>query len=154
MQAERANATATTKPWPKYATANCKRSHAMLKAAEEKLEKLPEENRFTNRQVTSNDIADVVSRWTGIPVAKMMQSEKESSSTSKTKSAQSAHRAEGSRRSRSRRGAPQPRRPAATPTAPSALSSSSALPAWAKPNWPKPWPMCSSTTKKPSPALT
>ena len=27
-------------------------------------------------EVDSDDIADVVSRWTGIPVSKMMQSEK------------------------------------------------------------------------------
>ena len=50
---------------------------AMLLAAEEKLDNLPEEGRFTNEEVTSSDIADVVSRWTGIPVSKMMQSEKE-----------------------------------------------------------------------------
>jgi ATP-dependent Clp protease ATP-binding subunit ClpB len=50
---------------------------AMLKAAEEKLDKLPDESRFTNEEVTGNDIADIVSRWTGIPVTKMMQSEKD-----------------------------------------------------------------------------
>lgn len=50
---------------------------AMLRAAEEKLDKLPEEKRFTNEAVTANDIAEVVARWTGIPVAKMLQSEKE-----------------------------------------------------------------------------
>ncbi len=54
-----------------------KEKEAMLKAAEEKLSKLPEENRFTNDVVTGNDIAEVVARWTGIPVAKMMKSEKE-----------------------------------------------------------------------------
>ena len=50
---------------------------AMLKVAEEKLEKLPDESRFTNEEVTSNDIGEVVARWTGIPVARMMQSEKQ-----------------------------------------------------------------------------
>ena len=54
-----------------------KEKEAMLKAAEEKLDQLPEENRFTNEQVTANDIAEVVSRWTGIPLQKMMQSEKD-----------------------------------------------------------------------------
>ncbi len=54
-----------------------KDKEAMLKVAEEKLSKLPEEDRFTNEEVTANDIADVVARWTGIPVAKMMQSEKD-----------------------------------------------------------------------------
>lgn len=50
---------------------------AMLQVAEEKLDNLPEEKRFTNEAVTANDIAEVVARWTGIPVAKMLQSEKE-----------------------------------------------------------------------------
>ncbi|MEM8907906.1 MAG: AAA family ATPase, partial [Bacteroidota bacterium] len=53
-----------------------KEQELMLKVAEEKLEQLPEENRFTNEEVTSNDIAEVVARSTGIPVSKMMQSEK------------------------------------------------------------------------------
>ncbi len=50
---------------------------AMLRAAEEKLAELAPENRMTTQTVTANDIAEVVARWTGIPVAKMMQSEKE-----------------------------------------------------------------------------
>lgn len=48
-----------------------------LKEAEQKLEKLPDEKRFTAEAVTANDIAEVVARWTGIPVAKMLQSEKD-----------------------------------------------------------------------------
>ncbi|MBT8189985.1 MAG: ATP-dependent chaperone ClpB [Bacteroidia bacterium] len=54
-----------------------KEKEAMLMAAEEKLEKISEESRFTNEEVTADDIADIVSRWTGIPVSKMMQSEKQ-----------------------------------------------------------------------------
>ena len=54
-----------------------KEKGAMLKAAEEKLSQLPEENRFTNEEVTANDIAEVVAKWTGIPVSKMMQSDKD-----------------------------------------------------------------------------
>jgi ATP-dependent Clp protease ATP-binding subunit ClpB len=50
---------------------------SLLKAAEEKLGLLPEENRLTNQQVTANDIAEVVGRWTGIPVSRMLQSEKD-----------------------------------------------------------------------------
>lgn len=49
----------------------------MLRVAEEKLNTLPEENRFTNEKVTASDIAQVVSKWTGIPVDKMTQSEKD-----------------------------------------------------------------------------
>ena len=54
-----------------------KEKEAMLKASEEKLDKIAPDSRFTNEEVTANDIADVVARWTGIPVSKMMQSEKE-----------------------------------------------------------------------------
>ena len=54
-----------------------KEKEVMLKVAEEKLDKLPEENRFTNEEVNANDIAEVVARWTGIPVSKMLQSEKD-----------------------------------------------------------------------------
>lgn len=50
---------------------------AMLKEAEARLDNVPEEKRFTNEAVTANDIAEVVARWTGIPVAKMLQSEKD-----------------------------------------------------------------------------
>ena len=50
---------------------------AMLRAAEEKLAELAPENRMTTQTVTANDIADVVARWTGIPVSKMMKGEKE-----------------------------------------------------------------------------
>jgi ATP-dependent Clp protease ATP-binding subunit ClpB len=53
-----------------------KEKEAQLKVANEKLEKLPEDSRFTNEMVTANDIADVISKWTGIPVSKMLQSEK------------------------------------------------------------------------------
>jgi ATP-dependent Clp protease ATP-binding subunit ClpB len=48
-----------------------------LKEEEVKLSKLPEEDRFTNEEVNGDDIAEVVSKWTGIPVTKMLQSEKE-----------------------------------------------------------------------------
>lgn len=48
-----------------------------MKAAEAELEKLPDEKRFTTEQVTANDIAEVVARWTGIPVQRMLQSERE-----------------------------------------------------------------------------
>jgi ATP-dependent Clp protease ATP-binding subunit ClpB len=54
-----------------------KEKEAMLKVAEEKLHDLPDDSRFTNEEVTGNDIADIISRWTGIPVAKMLQSEKD-----------------------------------------------------------------------------
>ncbi len=54
-----------------------KEAEKAVEDAEKELADLPDENRFTTEQVTANDIADVVHRWTGIPVSKMMQSEKE-----------------------------------------------------------------------------
>lgn len=48
-----------------------------LQSAENKLSALPEENRFSNQEVTADDIAAIVARWTGIPVARMLQSEKQ-----------------------------------------------------------------------------
>ncbi len=54
-----------------------KELEAKLKVAEEKLNELPDDSRFTNEEVTANDIADVVAKWTGIPVSKMLTKEKE-----------------------------------------------------------------------------
>ncbi|SEQ35385.1 ATP-dependent Clp protease ATP-binding subunit [Neolewinella agarilytica] len=48
-----------------------------IEAAEKELEELPDDKRFTNEEVTANDIAEVVGRWTGIPVQRMLQSERE-----------------------------------------------------------------------------
>jgi len=48
-----------------------------IETAEKELEELPDEKRFTNEEVTANDIAEVVGRWTGIPVQRMLQSERE-----------------------------------------------------------------------------
>ncbi|MEO0733501.1 MAG: AAA family ATPase, partial [Bacteroidota bacterium] len=48
-----------------------------IEDADKELENLPDEKRFTNEEVTANDIAEVVGRWTGIPVQRMLQSERE-----------------------------------------------------------------------------
>ncbi len=76
MLAEQAERNSDYETVAKVRYGQLQEQQAMLKAAEEKLDKLPEEKRFTNDEVTSNDIAEVVARWTGIPVAKMLQSEK------------------------------------------------------------------------------
>ncbi|WP_290395634.1 AAA family ATPase, partial [uncultured Duncaniella sp.] len=46
-------------------------------AIQEQLKVMQGEKAFIKEEVDSEDIADVVSRWTGIPVNKMVQSEKE-----------------------------------------------------------------------------
>ena len=54
-----------------------KEQESILKNAEAELNKLPSEKRLTDGEVDETDITDVISRWTGIPVSKMMESEKE-----------------------------------------------------------------------------
>lgn len=54
-----------------------KEKEALLFSAEDKLNKIPDFERYTNEEVTANDVAEVVARWTGIPVNKMLQSEKD-----------------------------------------------------------------------------
>ncbi len=58
--------------------------YGRIKDAEEKLQKLHEKLRemqadaaLIKEEVSAEDIADVVSRWTGIPVSRMLQSERE-----------------------------------------------------------------------------
>lgn len=77
MEAEKAERNSDFETVAKIRYGDIQNLDAMLKVAEEKLDELPEDNRFTNEEVTANDIAEVVARWTGIPVAKMMQSERD-----------------------------------------------------------------------------
>ncbi|GAA0884781.1 MULTISPECIES: ATP-dependent chaperone ClpB [Sphingobacterium] len=58
--------------------------YGRIKEAQEKVDKLKaelaekqESKRMLKEEVTSEDIADVVAKWTGIPVSKMIQSERE-----------------------------------------------------------------------------
>lgn len=48
-----------------------------LKELEKNWAKIPEEERLLKEQVTEEDIAKVISRWTGIPVTRLMASEAE-----------------------------------------------------------------------------
>ncbi|MBI3096853.1 MAG: ATP-dependent chaperone ClpB [Planctomycetes bacterium] len=47
-----------------------------LDKAQAKLSKIPEEQRMLREEVGEPEIAEVVARWTGIPVARMLESEK------------------------------------------------------------------------------
>ena len=77
IEADRAERESDFEAVAKIRYGKIKEQEAMLKVAEEKLNDLPDDTRFTNEEVTGNDIAEVVARWTGIPVAKMLQSEKQ-----------------------------------------------------------------------------
>ncbi|MEM7104277.1 MAG: ATP-dependent chaperone ClpB [Bacteroidota bacterium] len=54
-----------------------KKEEEAIKKAEAKLNKLSSDNRLTDEEVDAENIAEVVANWTGIPVTKMLQSEKE-----------------------------------------------------------------------------
>jgi ATP-dependent Clp protease ATP-binding subunit ClpB len=48
-----------------------------LKELEEKWKKIPSEERLLKEQVDEDDVATIVSRWTGIPVTRLLRSESE-----------------------------------------------------------------------------
>lgn len=52
-------------------------NQADLEAYKAQLEELQGDNPMINEEVGAEDIADVVSKWTGIPVSRMLQSERE-----------------------------------------------------------------------------
>ena len=52
-------------------------SEAAIAKAKEQLIKVQGDNPLVDEEVDANDVAEIVSRWTGIPVHKMLQSERE-----------------------------------------------------------------------------
>lgn len=76
VQAERAERESNFGLVAKLKYGDLKEQEQLLKQAEEKLNALPEETRFTSDIVTEHDIANIVSKWTGIPLQKMMTSER------------------------------------------------------------------------------
>ncbi|MBQ3845458.1 MAG: AAA family ATPase [Bacteroidales bacterium] len=52
-------------------------SEAAIAKAKEQLVKIQGDNPLVDEEVSADDVAEIVSRWTGIPVHKMMQSERE-----------------------------------------------------------------------------
>ena len=53
------------------------KTHAELEAAEARLQGLQAEGKFLREEVEEGDIAAVVGEWTGIPVARLMESERQ-----------------------------------------------------------------------------
>ena len=120
-----------------------KQKEEEIKEVQAKLKTMQGAAAMIKEEVDSDDIADVVSRWTGIPVSKMMQSEKdkllrlESELHTRVIGQEEAINAIAMRfvvvvpacRTRNDR---------------SVLSSSSVLPVWVRRSWPRRWPsICS-----------
>ncbi|MCO5232013.1 MAG: ATP-dependent chaperone ClpB [Chitinophagales bacterium] len=53
-----------------------KEAEEALKISEQKLEEMKSGQRLLKEEVDADDIAEIISKWTGIPVSKMLQSEK------------------------------------------------------------------------------
>src|SRR4029079_10476498 len=53
-----------------------KEIESRLAAADDQAESRPSEKRLLSQEVTEEEIAEVVSAWTGIPVSRMMETEK------------------------------------------------------------------------------
>ena len=95
-----------------------------------------------NEQVTSDEIAEVVSAWTGVPVSKMMQGELD-----KLKGLEGElHKRVIGQDEAVSAVAAAVRRVSPTRTSPSAASSSWAPPAWARLSLPRRWPSACSMT--------
>ena len=54
-----------------------KEAENSLEEAEKELSGLEDSKRMVKEEVFAEDIAEIVSKWTGIPVSKMMESEKQ-----------------------------------------------------------------------------
>ncbi|MEZ5143097.1 MAG: Clp protease N-terminal domain-containing protein [Acidimicrobiales bacterium] len=124
-----------------------------VEEATKHLDELQAEQKMLKEEVDEEDIAEVVSKWTGVPVSRLMEGEM-----------QKLVRLEDVLHERAwARTTPSPRSP--TPSAavgpacpirtgPSARSCSSAPPGWARPSWPGRSPTSCSTTSGPWSAST
>ena len=69
-----------TATWPRRrrsATASSPTSSAQVEEATEALDELQDEQRFLKEEVDDEDVAEVVSRWTGVPVSRLLEGEVE-----------------------------------------------------------------------------
>ena len=116
-------------------------------AEAEAAEHEPRETRFLKEEVDAEDVAEVVARWTGIPVTPPARGRGREARPHGGAPARARHRPGrgGRRRVRTRCAARAPGSP--TPTGRSATSCSSARPASARPSWPARWPSSCSTAR-------
>ncbi|MEX0890969.1 MAG: ATP-dependent chaperone ClpB [Gemmatimonadota bacterium] len=77
VEAERATRTADLSRAAEIQYGEIPKREKELEAAEARLVELQSEGQFLREQVGAEDVADVVSRWTGIPVARMLDSERQ-----------------------------------------------------------------------------
>jgi ATP-dependent Clp protease ATP-binding subunit ClpB len=76
-EAERATRTADLTRAAEIQYGEVPKREKELEAAEARLAELQSEGQYLREQVGAEDVADVVSRWTGIPVARMLETERQ-----------------------------------------------------------------------------
>jgi ATP-dependent Clp protease ATP-binding subunit ClpB len=74
---ERAQRTADYETASRLQYGDIPAAEADVKQAQAELEKVQAETSFLNEEVTDEDIAAVVSKWTGVPISKMLEGERE-----------------------------------------------------------------------------
>ncbi len=77
VEAERAQRTGDLARAAEIQYGEVPRLEAELSAAEQKLSEQQAETRFLKEEVTAEDVAEVVSNWTGIPVSRMLETERQ-----------------------------------------------------------------------------
>ncbi|MCF8386533.1 MAG: ATP-dependent chaperone ClpB [Bacteroidales bacterium] len=77
LEAERAEREGDYEKVAKLRYGNVKDAEADLEASRVKLQELQGDTPMINEEVGAEEIAEVVSKWTGIPVSRMLQSERE-----------------------------------------------------------------------------
>src|SRR5690606_1395841 len=77
VEAERAQRTADLTRAAEIQYGEVPRLERELKEAEERLQVLQSKGKYLKEEVDPEDVAQVVSRWTGIPVARMLESERQ-----------------------------------------------------------------------------
>ncbi|MFT4831951.1 MAG: ATP-dependent Clp protease ATP-binding subunit ClpB [Psychroserpens sp.] len=77
MEAERAERNGDYGKVAELRYGKIKEANEKLETLQEELEKQQEAGTLIKEEVTNEDIAEIVAKWTGIPVAKMLQSERE-----------------------------------------------------------------------------
>jgi ATP-dependent Clp protease ATP-binding subunit ClpB len=77
IEAERATRTADLSRAAEIQYGEIPRLTTELGQAEQRLAELQQQGKFLTEEVTPEDVADVVSRWTGVPVSRMLESERQ-----------------------------------------------------------------------------
>ncbi|MGH8429054.1 MAG: ATP-dependent Clp protease ATP-binding subunit, partial [Solimonas sp.] len=77
VEADRAQRTADLNRAAELQYGEIPKAERELAAAEARLAELQKDTKFLKEEVDAEDVADVVSKWTGIPVTRMLESEKQ-----------------------------------------------------------------------------